>query len=81
MHSTCDGRPVIRLRLRKWKEHMISKGLTSSRARANHIDVSPTTVSRIERGSIQPGREFIAASLASTGVKFEDFFEIERVAS
>jgi len=56
---------------------MISKGLTSSRARAVEVGLNPTTVSRIERGTIQPGREFIAASLASNpDVKFEDFFEI-----
>ncbi|WP_436759417.1 hypothetical protein [Streptosporangium sp. V21-05] len=61
---------------------MTSKDLSTDDARAAHIGVSRTTVLRIEKGAIQPGREFIAAVLdACPDLKFEDVFEVDRVAS
>ncbi|WP_344888326.1 hypothetical protein [Streptosporangium longisporum] len=61
---------------------MTSKKLTTSRARAALIGVSPTTVLRVQHGSIQPGEEFIARVLyACPDVKFEVFFEVTRAAA
>jgi len=80
MHST--GKPVIRLRRNEWDRRMNAKNLATPNARAERLGFSRTTVARIEKGETKPGYEFIAAVLdAFPDVRFEDVFEVGKVAS
>lgn len=82
MHEPQETRPVIRLRRGEWNRRMVAKELATHHARAERIGVSRTTIGRIEGGKMAPGEDFIAAVLdAFTDLRFEDVFEVERVAS
>jgi DNA-binding XRE family transcriptional regulator len=61
---------------------MTAKELATSNARAERLGISRWNVSRVEKGETKPGYEFIAAVLyAFPDLRFEDVFEVERMAS
>lgn len=68
--------PAIRLRADVWAAWASREGLASETAQARRIGHSQTTLNRILRGEVAPGEKFIKRSLAATGLKFEDLFEV-----
>jgi transcriptional regulator with XRE-family HTH domain len=67
---------VIRLRPDAFAQWADDEGLASEAAQADRIGVDRATLSRIRRGVIAPGEQFIAAALTATGMPFEDLFEV-----
>lgn len=54
-----------------------ARGLTSYKEKAELFGVTPTTFSRLVKGEISPGEEFIASALGlHPDHTFDDFFEV-----
>jgi DNA-binding XRE family transcriptional regulator len=80
MHAPYS-QPVIRLRKDRWDRHMNAKELRTHPDRAKVLGMSRQAVYRIESGETKPGTAFIAAVLdVFSDLRFEDVFEIKRVA-
>ena len=65
----------IRLRADVLKALCQAEGISRSEL-ARQIDVSPTTVYRVERGLVSPSPRFIAEIMLWAGMGFEELFEI-----
>jgi transcriptional regulator with XRE-family HTH domain len=75
MHSTSPP-AVIRLRPDAFAAWAQEQELPSESAQAERVGVDRATLSRVRRGVIVPGEQFIAAVLAATGKPFEELFEV-----
>lgn len=51
--------------------------LRSNYALAKRLGVAPSTVGRVLKSEQLPGNEFIAATIATLGVGFDDVFAVE----
>lgn len=48
---------------------------------ARRMGVASTTAFRVDKGDVEPSPKFIAALMKTTGLPFEDLFEIVEVAA
>lgn len=68
--------PYARLRVACFDKRAAELGLDTGALLAQRLGVSEATVNRVRNGVVVPGQRFIAACMATLGVKFEELFEI-----
>ncbi|WP_158852806.1 helix-turn-helix domain-containing protein [Saccharothrix deserti] len=68
----------VHVRVDAFERIKADRDLRSNYALAKRLGVAPSTVGRVLKSEQLPGNEFIAATIATLGVDFDDVFEIER---
>ena len=67
----------VRIRVDALDKIAIGQGLRTRYAIAKRLGVSQSTVGRVLDGEQLPGNPFIAATLSTLDVQFDEVFEIE----